>query len=345
MIKGEGMGYLAALFYAVNFSSAIYGLMILSESLFTLLLTLVVYIYLKGITTRRLVQIAILWALMVLCRPIALYLFPLVIMMIVGIKPRKLWLHVTIFAVISGMMIVSWMYRNKEISGKWVISEIAAYNLYATYTNAGLAGHLDENEEDVRERQLAKVTQLTGEQLGYCGTNYERLDVYVSLSTDLIRELPVDIVLNNLKAVYHSFLPPVIETLEFIGLSQGGKGTLAVLNREGYLAAWNHYFGKGENDANYVRCIVIFFVVVYWMLFLGFGLIGLFRLKRQEWRRWGILLGMMVILLILPGAAAVPRFMVPMIPIICLLSAEGIIGSSSNLRKRFPLRLGLKKGN
>ncbi len=128
----------------------------------------------------------------------------------------------------------------------------------------------------------------------------------------------------------NSLLPNVTEFLELLGVTQGGKGTLSVLNQYGLWAAVRHYFGGQV----WLLGLLLPLVGLLGLTYLG-ALVGLIILvqRRAEFSLALLLLPIAYFLLI-PGAPSHPRFRVPVMPYVCLLAGAGLVAVWQWVRRR-----------
>ena len=134
----------------------------------------------------------------------------------------------------------------------------------------------------------------------------------------------------HLRQDLNSLLPNTTELLELAGLTEGGKGTLSVLNRYGPVAAVRHYFAGRE----WALPVLIFTAALLLLTYVG-GLAGVVTLARRgEWLTLLLLLWPVVYFLAVPGAPSHPRFRVPVMPYICLLAGVGLVYLWSGIRGR-----------
>jgi hypothetical protein len=122
-----------------------------------------------------------------------------------------------------------------------------------------------------------------------------------------------------------AFWLPATDVLEIAGLTEGGRGTLGVLQDQGLWAAIGHYFGDNWKAALLAVPITIFTFVQY-LAGLLCAVRGVrrarFRLPAEVW-----LLALVVLVsAAMPGVVAHPRFRVPVEPILNVAAAAGLVG-------------------
>lgn len=111
--------------------SIYFSSVVMSETIFCLLLYLSIYFFIK----HRLMFASISLGLTVLCKPIAIYLLILFVVVLLIERKTKLK-ELLIYAGLCFMIIGSWTYRNQQVFGKTFISSISEVNfLFHTATN------------------------------------------------------------------------------------------------------------------------------------------------------------------------------------------------------------------
>jgi hypothetical protein len=133
-----------------------------------------------------------------------------------------------------------------------------------------------------------------------------------------------------------AFWLPSTDVLEIAGLTRGGKGTLGVLHEKGPWAAAKNYFGDDWRAIALAVPIALFTLVQY----LG-GVLGSLRgARRARWRvpaECWLLVLIVLASCLASGTTGVPRFRVPVEPIINLAAAAGLLAL---FRRKGSARLG-----
>ena len=167
-------------------------------------------------------------------------------------------------------------------------------------------------------------------QKGWVDDEFQSAQLYVNMGREIILSNPGRYIVLHLKNDANSLLPSVTFFLELLGITQGVKGTLSVLNQAGLLAAVDHYF---EGQA-WLLWAVLPLLTFLGLIYIG-ALLGITALLRQ--RRWYSLLVLLlpvVYFITLPGAASNPRFRLPIMPYICLLAGTGLAFIIDSYRRR-----------
>jgi len=334
-LLSEPQARTGGLLLAFSLGSIIYSLYILTETLFTLLLlglawTLVAYQ--DQAQKRWLVGGGLLAGLATLCRPIAsLYLLPVV--PLIGSAQRSRWrqkiLAALIFLVMAGLVIAPWLFRNYRLIGSPTLSTITSYNLLF-YNAVSLEADL----RGVGQAQVrAEMTERVREELARRGKVEDeaaQVGLYHEWSRQIVLAHPWRYLYVHLKNDLNSLLPDVADFLELLGVTQGGKNTISVLNQYGLWAAVRHYFG----GQMWLLWFLLPLVSLLGLTYLGVaaGLIAL--VWRRAWFSLALLLTPTVYFLLVSGAASHPRFRAPVEPYICLLAGAGLVQIWRWVRRR-----------
>ena len=330
LVFSEAEAWIGALLFTLSSAPAVYSVFILSETLFAQLLILVLLslvLYRQRKKTAWLVAAGILSGLAILCRPVAAY-FPVLVVGLVWLAEpdnwRKLLVGVVAFLLAGALVVGPWVWRNMRQLGFPTISTISSYNLL--FYNAV---SLKADQEGVSQAQARAdlQTQANAELTKRGGLKNEAIQTqfYNELGHQIILAHPVRYVVIHLENDLNNFLPDVTDFLELMGVTQGEKGTLSVLNQQGLTAAIEHYFAGR---------IWLIGLVLPWIALLGFiylaGLLGAYVLTRRR-DLFGLALMLFPVLYftLLPGAPSNPRFRVPVMPYLCLLGGVGCIQLAS----------------
>lgn len=326
---------LGGLLLALSLGAIVYSVYLLTETLFTLLLLGVSYalaIHRAKGQKRWLVGGGLLAGMAMLCRPIALFYTPLVALLILfghrGRWREGIWATLPFLGVIT-VVVAPWLLRNYQVIGSPMLSTISSRNLLLFNAVSLEADLRDVGQAQVRAEMVERLQQ---ELIRQGGVDNEALQVrlYNEWSRRVILAHPWRYLWVHLKNDLNSLLPNVTEFLELLGVTQGGKGTLSVLNQYGLWAAVRHYFG-GK-------------VWLPWLLLPLMGLLGLTYLgmlaglailaRRRAWFSLALLLLPIAYFLLIPGAPSNPRFRVPVMPNICLLAGTGLVTLWHRVRQR-----------
>jgi glycosyltransferase involved in cell wall biosynthesis/4-amino-4-deoxy-L-arabinose transferase-like glycosyltransferase len=326
---------LGGLLLVLSLGAIVYSVYLLTETLFTLLLlggSYAVAVHRAKGQKRWLVGGGLLAGTAMLCRPIALFYPPLVALLIL-FGHRDRWREgmsaALLFLGVTSVVVAPWLFRNYQVIGSPTLSTISSRNVLL-YNAVSLEADLrDAGQAQVRAEMVERVQQELARR-GGVDNEVLQVRLYNEWSRRIILAHPWRYVLVHLKNDLNSLLPNVTEFLELLGGTQGGKGTLSVLNQYGLWAAVRHYFGGKV-----------------WLLWLALPLMGLLGLtylgmlagllilaRRRAWFSLALLLLPIAYFLLIPGAPSNPRFRVPVMPDVCLLAGMGLVTLWHRVRRR-----------
>ncbi len=325
-LLSETVGLLAAFLMAVSIESITHAFFLLTETLFTLLFLGSILAYIIFSQSRKRIWILIsgvLMGLTILCRPIATY-FPYVFLILVLFDQAKdvyeRLIKVVLYTLSLLAVIVPWMLWNYSSIGIATISTISEYNLLF-YNAASLqANQLGLNEEQVRDNLRDQVEQTLQER-NLTDTPNNRSIIYRELARGIISSDPLRYVYLHLKNDINNLLPGVTDLTEILGITVGGKGTLAILNKDGLIAAIRYYFEDKIWLIGIFAPAIVLLILIYLTDLLGIGIL----VKEKKWFALLILSLPLLYLMLIPGASSNQRFRVPAMPYISLLAAQGSI--------------------
>jgi 4-amino-4-deoxy-L-arabinose transferase-like glycosyltransferase len=325
-LLSETAGLIAAFLLAVSIESITHAFFLLTETLFTLLFLGSILAYIIFCQSRKRIWILIsgvLMGLTILCRPIATYFPYLFLILVLFDQAKNIYerlIKVVIYSLSLLAVIVPWMLWNYSSIGIATISTISDYNLLF-YNAASLqATQLGMNEEQVRDNLRDQVEQTLQER-NLADTPNNRSIIYREIARKIISSDPLRYVYLHLKNDINNLLPGVTDLTEILGVTVGGKGTLAILNKDGLVAAIQHYFEDQIWLIGIFAPAIILLFLIYLTDLAGIGILA----KEKKWFTLLIISLPLMYLMLIPGASSNQRFRVPAMPYISLLAAQGSI--------------------
>ncbi|GLR18884.1 glycosyltransferase family 39 protein [Portibacter lacus] len=311
------VGLLAVLFYSVSSHAITYSGLAITESVFSLVLLLTVYVGINAHKKYDFLLLAVLYGLLVSIRPIAFYLLPIIGFMAIKDNTMKQILRGVATVMIGGLIVFTWMSRNHSLTGLYSISSIQEYNLYFTFANAIESRNNNRHENDQREILMSGMEHKP---LAECGGDYAYVQESRRKGLEILRSNKLQYAWLHFKSIPNMFLPEVTLLSEKWGLSSGDKGTLGVINKEGFWAGFKHY--SNHTKIGYV--VMLPFILIWMITLLAAG-VGILKFKKKEWQSGGsIILLIIFYFMIIPGPAGNGRFLMPVIPLICMIAALGV---------------------
>ncbi|MGD0612473.1 MAG: glycosyltransferase family 39 protein [Anaerolineales bacterium] len=318
---------IGALLISIDLGSITNVFYILTETSFTFLLIAAILAWVEAIQQDKTTWLIISSALMglsALCRPIALY-FPILLAAGLLFIKRRTWLgllrQLAIYIGVFLVVLLPWVVRNELLIGIPTVTTISNYNLLF-YNAASLDANLRHiSEIDDRAILQTRLMQVLSER-GWADTTANRDRAEESLALQIIGRHPGRYAYLHLKSDLNSLLPNVTELTEIIGLTVGGKGTLSVLNQQGLGAAIRNYFGGNTWLIGVFSPLIVLLGLTYLADLIG----GVELTRQRAWFPLAVLIFPIAYFLLIPGAASVPRFRVPVGPYLSLLAGMGVYG-------------------
>ena len=321
------VGLVAAGLQAISPVAIVSSVRLLTGGPFALLMTAALLALVKCLKTSRW-QWALLAGILAgpacLVKPIAL---PLVLIAVMAMLVRIWqWRSGLAFALAATFLLPPWVARNYFRAGYVGLSSVGDYNLL--YCNAAA---VVEAKPDIELSRL----QNSLRNLGTWGT-WELVNDPRILADcrreglKIIASHPFTYARAHAQTTPNVFLPAATDVLEVMGVTAGGKGTLAVLRTQGYPAAVKHYFGK--NTWAIWLCVPMLAIVAAKYLFALIWIPTAVRAKPRG-EHW-LAIVMFLYFVLIPGPVAHARFRLPIAPLISIAAAAGICWLAGKCRAR-----------
>ncbi len=344
MISSERVGLWAAAFQAVSLVSAVFCLRILSDSVYALLLTVSIILFIRHWRTGGLLPLvgfAVVAAAGCYVRPVGMAFAALACLFLAGRAARRLLVcgsagelrglaALAIAVVIIAAAIVPWVVRNGQEADYYGFSDVACEGGCEYQAPAVIS--VTENVTFMQGRELF-AQRMNEELAGRNMTRGEIIRYKTGRVHDLIMEHPwvyLKLHVAGLRAVW---MPAAPDMLEVLGATVGGRGTLEILWRDGLVAAARYYF-HDRMWAIWIfvpAAILVFFKLA--MVVVAVACRLRLRMKAEHW----LMLLTVLVLTLPPGPAGHARFRVPAEPLLNVAAGVGIIlvfAAFGRLRRR-----------
>lgn len=236
-----------------------------------------------------------------------------------GLRRKRLW-AAAIAAAVVVVGICPWILRNGLRADYWGFSDFSTQGLYVYSTPRVIAASEGVTPQVAWDRMMDDFA--TGYTPVDGPANVGELSRYrYRYARQVIAGQPGTYARLHLKGDLAFWLPGATDAMEVIGVTEGHKGTLAVFQQRGLMAAVRHYF----EDRPAVAIAGVILAVPDILRLIGLVLCVLWGLRRCLAMPAG---GWLCVLLVLfaalaAGPAAHPRFRVPVEPILDLAAAIG----------------------
>ena len=231
-----------------------------------------------------------------------------------GIRFRRKLLYAAVSVLLFGLVLFPWLARNQAIGAGFRLDSSSAVTLIhnASALESSVTG---EAADQIRQRYFEELERIYEADPERFASEDERLTYCETRMMQIILAHPRQYILLSLRPA--ALAPDIPTLLENLGITQSGRGTLDVMNRQGFAAAVRHYF-EGNNVALAASIPLILASLV---LYLG-ALAGLIvRIFRRDWVTVFLFFGFGMYYLWITGPVAMPRYQLPALPVFCVLAA------------------------
>ena len=322
-LAGRHAGFWAAVLYALNLTSLAVAPLILADTLLGFLVAFQAMFLVKALRTGRLRDFllgTVFAAAAVLVKPVNIPVLALLIATAPFVLKtrRKTVCAMLLVPLISVVIIVPWMVRNQAVGAGFAVDRNSG--LTALHNTAAILAHA--NHSDIETERARLESAASHEFSSPNGIRYsiqEREEWYLKRYREAVLAHPWSAAATHLFQVW-ILLPDLPDFLQNLGLRSGERGTLAVLRKDGPLAAFRHYM-----DGNFAAAFLsVPFVLIHAALWLLTAL-GIWVYARRK--RWTVLIACLLPALYYLAAAGpvlMPRYQIPALPFACALAGAVI---------------------
>jgi hypothetical protein len=317
---------LASLFQVISILAIVYTSKILSETIFTFLVILTLFLLQRLVTKlkyekqkiryRSIIIISFLSSILCYIRFI---FFPLSIFLIIIVYcfSRKIRILILGIIIIIGCIGI-WCIRNYEVAnypGFSSVSNILLYRYNACAVESVKNNRSYDTQQKIFDANLKKYPSQA-----------KQAEFSKNHGMKILTENPVLYLNLHLRGDVKTLFPAIGELYKMLGYKIGSSGTLAIINSKGLYAGVKHYFSGNLHLFFYAIPVIIFLFLKYLAFLLAF--IYIFFTKNNTGN--GKLMHLIYLIIILyflliPGPAATPRFRVPVESLLNIYSAFGFI--------------------
>jgi len=322
MLVGERAGLIAAALQAISPLAIASAARILSDSLYSLLfivaLLLVIHHMRAGRWWPLLAGAAVMGAACYV-RPVGLVMAAVFAVGLLASAGKGRWTRAGAFAGVVCLAVAPWVVRNAIAADYLGFSSFAGDSMYRFAAPEVIAATegipADQAREILKETDaIASRGQTPGQ--AAAARRGEALRI-IGSHPCLYAEI-------HLKGDLGVLLPGATDILELTGLTEGNRGTIDVLHREGLAAAVRHYFGGNSLAIILVGPLLVVMVVQY----LGTVACVVRRFSFQMPPEVYLAAAVVVVTVLLPGPSGLPRYRLPITPLLCMAAGAGLIGAT-----------------
>jgi len=340
-LAGRRAGFWAAVLYALNLTALANAPLILADSLLGFFCAWQVFFLVQAWRTKRLRDFlfsSVFAALAALTKPVNLPVFlvliPLVLAPVIFRSWKKTAAAVLLTWLVFCALLLPWMIRNQLVGAGFVLDRNSG--LTARHNTAAILARVNGTDIETERAALEAEAEATVPVQSENGVfsvfekEMEQDSWYLARYRKAIFEHPGAAAATHLFQVW-ILLPDLPNFLQNLGLRSGERGTLAVLRKDGVLAAFRHYM-DGSYAATFLAMPFLIVSGALWALTAA----GVWIYARK--RRWTVLTLFAVFVLYylaVPGPVLMPRYQIPALPYVCAMAGAVIsVGGIRRWRKR-----------
>jgi hypothetical protein len=316
-------GLWAAGFQACSLVAMLSSVKVLSDGLFAFLITVAIFLlvrYLEEVKLPLLITAAAVTAAATYVRPVGFIFVPIVGAVLLFRQRRMA--RLAAFVLVFAALVAPWFVRNYLAVGYAGFSSVSDYNLLfyeaagVWAKSRGLSTRQARQELDTMYRQRLDAEKIEPE-------SPRAISVERDMGRAIILSHPRTFLEVHSATSLNSLLPAGTGLLEMLGVTSGNRGTLSVLHTAGLWAAAKYYFGSNVTAMLLIVPDLVFLAAQYFAS-LGYAVSQL-GLRGLNWSpaAWLIVLTIIAFLLV-GGPAAVPRFRLPVEPLLNLAAGGGV---------------------
>ena len=324
-------GLVAALILATSPLLIASSVRVLSDTLFLLLFTAAIVLLLRWVLRRRgamtidLQCVGVLLAAAAYVRPVGLVFAAGIVL---GLFAIRRWRGAIALAMIGAVLCGPWVMRNVRQEGYWGFSSAGADSIYFTLCPVLEAADCGESVAELRAMKFQQIEYIRREGLL---SESELATWRWHQAKQALLAHPAGVASYYARGIAGACLPGAGDVLAISGALSGERGTVDVLQRRGFWAAAKHYFGGNTAAIPWAVALLLLWLV------MGFGCV----LAAWRWIRGqatmpagGWCLAAIVAMVLLMPNPALPRYRIPAMAILAVLSASGWMGLFSRRTKK-----------
>ena len=327
-LAGRRAGFWAAVLYALNLTALANAPLILADSLLGFLCAWQVFFFVRAWRTKRLSDFligTIFAATATLTKPVnlpILIMIPFVLAPLLMRPRRKAAVAAALAVLVSCAMLIPWMLRNQSVGAGFVLDRNSG--LTALHNTSAILARVNGTDGDTERAALEAEAEAAfagkpGQYANLFELEMAEDDWYLARYRKAILEHPGAAAATHLFQVW-ILLPDLPCFLQDLGLRTGERGTLAVLRKDGVMAAFRHYMDGSYAAAFLAMPFLLATGVLYALTAAGVWI----YLRRRRWAVLALFAVFVLYYLAIPGPVLMPRYQIPALPFACALAGAVI---------------------
>ncbi len=329
-LAGRRAGFWAAVLYALNLTALANAPLVLADSLLGFFCAWQVFFLVRAWRTKRLSDFlfgAVFAALAALTKPVNLPVFlvliPLVLAPVIFHAWKRTAAAVLLTALVFCALLMPWMIRNQSVGAGFVLDRNSG--LTARHNTAAILARVNGTDIDTEraaleaEAEAAFSVRPETDAFNAFEKEMEQDRWYLAQYRKAIFKHPGATAATHLFQVW-ILLPDLPDFLQNLGLRTGERGTLAVLRKDGVVAAFRHYM-----DGSYAAVFLAMpFLIVSGALWALTAAGAWIYARRRRWTVLALFAAFVLYYLAVPGPVLMPRYQIPSLPFACALAGAVI---------------------
>lgn len=335
---GSSAACLCIVLMALDLSGFLYSQQIITECLFTALLTLAIFcgvrLILQGQGAGLALGLGLFLGLATLTRPISYYLIPLlaifVLLALWRVRRRFLpALGLVLIMIIPLVLVVGgWQYRNHQVAGVSGLSNIVGENLLKYWAAEVVAMRDGITRLEAENRLLDELGRPREKGL----PSKEVMRLYKEKTIQVMTSHPDLVFKGVLRGAMTTLLVPLVpDVMTYLGLKpdSGPMGDFLRMPMGDWTAKW---LGNRPWELAAHLGALLYLLFVYAGALISLGL--LLRGGKQAWAHVMVWLVILYIIGIALGPSAYGRLRAPVMPLLCVAAGAGWAWASGRMRPR-----------
>jgi 4-amino-4-deoxy-L-arabinose transferase-like glycosyltransferase len=322
LLGGAMVGFIAATLFCLNITSIAISPLYLSDTIFVFFSAWQLYFFARFYFKGKLYDLwfaTVLYGIATLIRPVSLlWIIPCAFLVLIftRITFAKRLTGIAGCIIISICLLLPWMLRNQSVGAGFRLETNVSADTIHYYYAALLSKVTGESTESIKKRRIAEAEkEFTTHPERYPDED-ARIQYMLEETIEVIRKHPFTYIKLHLFPVY-LLLPDVATFFELLNFTQEGRGTVDILTRKGIIPATKHYFG----DKIWLLFLVLPLLFVVFITYLGCAIQLCLWIIQKKWSLFFLFLAFVYYYLVLPGPVTAPRFHLPALPLMSVMSA------------------------
>ncbi len=330
------ISFLAALLLTIDIHHSLYTVSLLTDSLFSTLLLYVVYLFVKFLKYNSKIDlylVAFLLGVVILTRPIALYM-PLMFVFFIVFSPKndfKAKIKQSIsFLAICFLVVLPWLVHIKTTQGYFKLTYISGPGIIYEILPFTEAYKTGKNLDSIRN-SFIDIAKYRGCDFTKNGNNFKNAEIIGNIASEYIKANPVSYAQRHILGVINMYCGVAIHQIALVLRFENISKKINNFGAKNIISQAINFFESKTS----LEIFVTFFIIIILFVNYFFSLIGLFCLVRQRQIFGFLILALIIYFSALTGVIGMARYRLQFMPYINLLAAFGIAKTYFYLKSKY----------